>query len=151
APPSNVTNNQIQMSGFAPLPALAGDAMDINGSGFVASVSDNQVFLLDAADNAVEAQVVSAANEQMRVLVPFGAGSGRALVSTPRGESRSAPGSVTLRTSVSGFVQDTARQGIGNVTVRVRGTSISATTNGNGAYVLKDVPPSAAVIEFDGT
>src|SRR5262249_34846015 len=78
------------------------------------------------------------------VRVPFGASSGQ--LTAHRGRSKSMGANFTLRTSASGFVQNTMRQGLSNVTVSVRGTNISTKTNQDGAFVLADVPASPQVV-----
>lgn len=152
-PARSVEDAQLQLNTFAPLPATAGSPLDINGAGFITNAADNQVFLQEGTNEqtlrSFEAQVVSATNSLLRVLVPFGAGSGHAVVSTPRGSKQSAANTITLVTSLSGFVQSTLRQGIANVEVRVRDTNLKARTDANGAFVIGQVPASLPRIDLE--
>jgi len=140
----------VSISDVAPATATAGGEIIINGAGFAASVADNQVFIVDAQEQPVRAKVTSASVNQLRALVPFGAGSGRVLVRTPAGEALSAT-TLTLRTSISGFVTDANARPLPGVIVRLLGASLSATTTAEGVFLLADVPAGAAQIEVDAT
>lgn len=133
------------MENFSPTPALAGQTLTINGQGFAPSATDNLVRV-----GGVEARVTSATATQLSVLVPFGAESGPVSVRTPRGETISRA-QIALRTSVSGIIEDTRRQPLAGIAVRVVGTGIAATTNAEGSFLLPDVAPgNAREIEIDG-
>jgi len=135
-----------QVTGFSPATALAGDTLTISGSGFSPTLSENLVRI-----GGVEARVVIAAStNQLLVEVPFGALSGAVSVRTPEGEGASA-NSLTVRTSISGFVEDTKRQPIAGVTVRLVNRFITATTDAEGVFILPDVPAGPGIIEVDGT
>lgn len=96
----------------------------------------------------VEASVRNANPAQLEVVVPFGAETGRVSVRTPGGEGESA-NALSIRTSISGFVEDTQRQPLAGATVRLVGATIMATTNADGAFILPDAPAGARVIEVE--
>jgi hypothetical protein len=132
-----------QVAGFSASSVLAGQMMTINGAGFAAEAADNVVRISGA-----EARVAAAAANELSILVPFGAESGKVSVRTPQGESESS-GALVLRTSISGFVEDTTRQPMRNVRVKVLGRDLEVTTNREGLFVLPDVPTGAALVEVD--
>ncbi|MGH9838554.1 MAG: Ig-like domain-containing protein [Blastocatellia bacterium] len=133
-----------QINGFGSTAALAGQELLINGGGFYATPAENIVRIAGS-----DAQVMSATPSQLRVVVPFGVASGTVSVRTPQGEGVSAIG-LPIRTSISGFVENTSRQPLTDVTVKVIGTAISARTNIEGAFVLPDVPAGQQFVEVDG-
>ncbi|MDX2031249.1 MAG: Ig-like domain-containing protein [Blastocatellia bacterium] len=133
-----------QISGFGGAQALAGQEFLINGGGFSATPAENQVRIAGA-----EAHVLAATTTQLRVLVPFGVQTGAVSVRTPQGEILSND-PVQVRTSISGLVENTARQPMSNVEVKVTGTSIVARTNAEGAFVLPDAPVGAQFVEING-
>lgn len=64
--------------------ALIGEEVVIFRTNFAISANDNQVFLVDEQNGKnFRATVKSVAANQLRVIVPFGAGTGRVLVETP--------------------------------------------------------------------
>jgi uncharacterized protein (TIGR03437 family) len=142
-------NSPVSVDSFSPATILAGQELVINGSGFAATPADNQVFIVDQQEQAFRAKVIAATPNQLKVIVPFGAGSGPVLVRTPQGEAASAS-ALTVRTSTSGFVEDASRQPMPGVTVRLRGTNITATTSREGSFILPDVPAGASIVEVDG-
>jgi uncharacterized protein (TIGR03437 family) len=130
-----------------PAQARAGQEMLIHGAGFDQEKVKNLVRIA-----GVEAKVTEATAERLSIRVPFGIESGPISVSTPRGEGRSA-GSVPVQTSVSGFIEDTRRQPLEGVTVRVRvnNGNIEARTSVEGSFALTmdaSVPP-ALIVEID--
>jgi uncharacterized protein (TIGR03437 family) len=133
-----------QISGFSAASALAGQVIQINGSGFAPNPRDNLARIA-----GIEARVSAATTTQLTVVVPFGAETSRVSVRTPQGEALSAS-PLTIRPSISGFVETTARQPIKGVTARVVGANITAVTNAEGFFLLPDVAPGSAVIEVDG-
>lgn len=141
AGPPNITPPTI--SGFSANSATAGETIQINGNGFAANPSDNLVRI-----GTTEATVTTGSATQLSVIVPFGAESSEVSVRTPLGEARSSS-RLAVRTSLSGFVEDTRRQPLPGVTVRVVGTSISTMTNVEGAFILPNVAPGTARIEID--
>ena len=132
-----------QVSGFSTSSALAGQTLTITGSGFSTTASDNTVRI-----SGSEATITSASATEIAVQVPYGAESGPVSVRTPQGEGTSSS-MLSMRTSVSGFVEDTNRQPMSGVTVKVTGTTKQATTNSEGLFVLPDVSSGAALIEID--
>ncbi len=154
---SNVTRLEIagtspvSIGGVTPATALAGSEITITGAGFATNAADNQVFLVDAQEQPFRAKVIAAAPNQLRALIPFGAGSGRVLVRTLAGEAMSAAG-LTLRTSISGFVTNDNARALPGVAVRLPGTSLTATTSAEGAFLIGDAVANAAgQIEVDAT
>ncbi len=133
-----------QISGFSAASALAGQVIQINGSGFAPNPRDNLARIA-----GIEARVSAATSTRLTVVTPFGAETGRVSVRTPQGEALSAS-LLTIRPSISGFVETTARQPIKGVTARVVGANIAAVTNAEGFFLLPDVAPGLAVIEVDG-
>lgn len=103
------------------------------------------------------AQIVSVAANQIRARVPFGAATGAVRVRTSQGEAQS---NFSMRTSVSGFIEEVFRQPDGqlgrrpvaNITVRLRppqGPAITQKTGADGTFVLADAPPGLHLIEID--
>lgn len=140
----------LSISGFGSSdPALVGQTVTINGSGFSTTAEQNIVRF-----GSSQARVISASSNQMNVIVPFGAESGKVTVQTPQGEAISAT-PFLIRTSISGIVQSTGSGNnppvpLENVTIRVVGTSLSVRTNPQGSFVLSDVPAGVNLIEIDG-
>lgn len=129
---------------FDDSPALAGESLTISGIGFSSETASNIVRI-----GGVAATVTSATPTELVVVVPFGVQSGNISVRTNIGETLSG-GALLVRTSISGFVEDTLRQPLGGVTVKLIGSSISAQTNVEGAFVLPDVPTGTQYVEIDG-
>lgn len=150
AVPRTQVTGQVQINSVNASLVTAGAELTINGAGFSLDKNENRVSFVDGNMQEVVAEVLSAANNQLTVRVPFGAGSGAIYVNTPNAIGRSVSNLVQMRTSISGFVQNTKRQSISNLTVRVRDTNISAQTNANGSFVLPGVPPGQVELEFDG-
>jgi uncharacterized protein (TIGR03437 family) len=134
-----------QVSGFNPPNVLAGQPLTITGSGFdIGSVSN----LVRIA--GIEARITSASSNQISISVPFGALAGAISVRTPRGEGLSAD-TLAVRTSISGFIENTTRQPLSGVTVKLAGSNITAVTGAEGSFILPDVPSGAALVEVDGS
>ena len=130
-------------------PAIAGQTVSINGNGFSTTAESNIVRF-----GAAQARVISATQTQLSVIVPFGAESGRVLIQTSQGETRSAA-SFRIKTSMSGIVQSTGSSTtnpapLEGVAIRVIGTNITVRTNRQGAFVIADVPAGPAQVEVDG-
>ncbi len=143
-------NSALAITGFnVTSPALAGQTVIVQGSGFSNSPNDNIVRFGPA-----QARVVSSSATQLSVIVPFGAESGLVTVQTPQGEVRS-NSTFRVRTSVSGIVQSTGSATtspvpLEGVTIRMVGTNISVRTNPQGSFVLADPPSGISQIEVDG-
>ncbi len=135
-----------QINGYSAATVLAGQLLTVNGAGFSPNAADNLVRI-----GSLEARVVSASATQVTIRVPFGAAADVVSVRTPQGEGRGA-NALQMRTSISGVVEDTRRQPLAGVKVRVTGTGIEFTTGAEGSFLLPDVPPAAAhFVEFDGS
>lgn len=140
----------LSVTGFSVTePAVAGQTISINGNGFSANPADNVVRF-----GTAQGRVISATSSQLTVIVPFGAESGKVLIQTPQGETRSAA-SFRVKTSISGIVQSTGSAStspspLEGVAIRVVGSNISARSNREGAFVITDIPAGAAVLEVDG-
>ena len=134
------------VTGFGSSNVLAGQTLIINGSGFANNMTDNTVRIA-----GTEADLNSAAASQLSVTVPFGVETGAVSVRTPQGEGASAS-SLPVRTSISGFVEDTNRQPMTGVTIKMLGgSSITTTTNSEGLFILPDVPAGPALVEMDSS
>ena len=134
------------INSFGAANVLAGQALTIGGSGFSASSADNTVRIAGS-----EASLSSASPTQLSVTVPFGVETGTVSVRTPQGEGTSAS-SLPVRTSVSGFVEDTGRQPMSGVTVKVLGANpVTTTTSAEGLFILPDVNAGAALVEINGS
>ncbi len=126
---------------------LAGNELNITGSGFVpTNLEANTV----SFTGGVTAKVMSAEADKLKVVVPYGAETGRVSVSTNQGTGRS-NGDIRVRTSISGVVEDTKKQPLSNVFVRIDpgsgGSSIPLVgvyTTDQGAFVLP-IPPEVPV------
>jgi hypothetical protein len=59
--------------------------------------------------------------------------------------------SVNVRTSISGLIESTDRQPLPGVAVKVRGTSISATTGVDGVFLLPDTAAGTVLLEVDAS
>ncbi|MFN0084257.1 MAG: Ig-like domain-containing protein [Blastocatellia bacterium] len=133
-----------QVSGFGATSALAGQQLIINGNGFSTNPADNLVRI-----SGLDADVVSATSTTLTVMVPFGVETGTVSVRTAMGEGVSTS-VLPVRTSISGTVENTSRQPLIGVQVKLTGTSILTMTNGDGAFVLPDVPQGVQSVEVDG-
>lgn len=137
--------------------ALAGDTVEITGSNFSAHPSEKpEVLIADSNLKLFNAQVEEVSATNLKVKVPFGAGSGSLIVRTPRGE-HSIP--FKMRTSMSGIVQTLQLQpdgtkklvGLKNVTIRFSPLP-PVTTNDSGSFILPGVlPGNRREFEVDGT
>ena len=134
-----------QITSVSAAGGLPGQELTINGSGFSAIPGENLVRV-----GGVEASVTSAAFSLIKAIIPFGAESGPVFVRTPQGEAVSA-NPLPIRASLSGFVETTTRQPLSGVAVRLLNTSISATTDAEGLFLLPDAPVGPALIEIDAS
>ncbi|MDX2029973.1 MAG: Ig-like domain-containing protein [Blastocatellia bacterium] len=137
-----------QLGSFTPSQVQASEPMTISGTGFDLGATNNLVRI-----QGVEAKVLSVSNNQLTIRVPFGAESGPLNICTPHGEGSSL-NPVSVKTSISGFVEDTRQQPIAGVKVRLVPASlnIETTTNAEGSFILSNVPPSPThVVEIDGS
>ena len=134
------------ISGFGSATALAGTELLINGQGFSAVKEENTVRI-----NGLDVPtVMEATTTQLKVRVPFNVESGTVSVRTPQGEGQSIS-TLQVRTSISGFVENTTGQPLSSVTIRVSGSPITASTSSTGSFVLPDVTPGVHFVEIDGS
>ncbi len=126
--------------------AVAGRSLIITGSGFSADKTANKVYI---GPGATEAQVMTASPTQLEVVVPFGVETGTVKVATPNGEGVSA-NPVPIVTSISGIVENTNRQPLAGVNVRLSSGGAPVTTSAEGTFVLANVPAAAHSVFIDG-
>lgn len=134
------------ISGFGSANALAGTELIINGQGFSA-VKEENIVRINGLDVPT---VMEATTSQLKVRVPFNVESGTVSVRTPHGEGQSIS-TLQVRTSISGFVENTTGQPLSNVTIRVSGSPITTTTASTGSFVLPDIAPGVHFVEIDGS
>ncbi len=142
SPPGNAPP---AVNGFSAATVLAGQTVEIQGNGFAATAANNLVRI-----GGVEAVVTNATTTRLTVVVPFGVETGVVSVRTPQGEGRSGA-ALRIRASISGVVENTERQPLKDVIVRVRQANVS--TGLSGSFVLPDPQGSAlgAIVEVDGS
>jgi len=144
------------IGGFSGM-VLAGDTFTINGTGFSPVKEENKVRI-----SGRDAEVLSATSTQLQVMAPYGVETGTVEVTTTTGVGKSTQ-DLPVRTSISGVVENTARQPLEGATIRVcnpRPTDPNAecepmpgltkATSVDGAFVLPDAPEDALVVEVDG-
>jgi hypothetical protein len=86
----------------------------------------------------------------LNVRVPYGVAGGLLTVRTQQTEGSSNPRTVGVRTSISGFIEDTNRQAIAGVTARLRNTTISDASSEEGVFILPDIPaPGLSLVDID--
>jgi uncharacterized protein (TIGR03437 family) len=143
APASNLSEIDIaarpgaappQINAYNPGNILVRNDLTITGSGFSATAGDNLVRI-----GGVEATVNSATSNQLSVKAPWGVIGGSVTVRTGQGEGASSS-PVAVRTSISGLLEDTDSQPIVGASVKVRNTSIAATSVTDGTFILPDIP-----------
>lgn len=133
------------VNSFTPNNVLAGNDMTINGSGFSFNLSDMLVRI-----GGSEAEVLSATPSTLNVRVPYGVAGGPLTVRTLQTEGSSNPRTVGVRTSISGFIEDTNRQAIAGVTARLRNSMITDTSSEEGIFILPDITaPGLALVDID--
>ena len=123
APPSN---SPPSVFGLSKAEALAGELVEVTGTGFS---SDSEVLISDSNRKLFNAKIMEVRATSLKVLVPYGAGTGNLVVRNLRGEA-SFP--FKMRTSMSGIVQTAQRQqdgserrvGVRNVTIRLRNSNL---------------------------
>lgn len=122
---------------------LAGQSLTLTGT-FAAVPTDNTIRI-----SGIQAKVVSASSSQLSILVPFGSQSGQVNVATRGGQASSQ--ALTMRTSVSGFVEDTAHQPLRGCTIKQVSTTNQVKSSLDGSFVLPDPSTGGVAIEIDGT
>jgi hypothetical protein len=147
-----------QITSLSATTVLAGDELTINGSGFSTTGGETQVVVTDNQNRTFTALITEVATNRLKVRVPFGAGTGQVSVRTSQGESANKP-ALTLRTSVSGFIEETftqangqlGRRPIANINLRARpllppGPAVTQRTGSDGSFVM---PVTAGVVAID--
>ena len=130
---------------------LAGTQVNITGSGFVTTnPEDNAVSFTGGA----KAKVMTAEANKLKVVVPYGAETGQVSVTTPQGTGRS-NSDLRVKTSISGIVEDTNKQPLSNVLVRIDGNGplVGVYTTDQGAFVLPippEIPIGPLTLRIDG-
>jgi uncharacterized protein (TIGR03437 family) len=153
APPAGAPPS---IRGLSKAESIAGEVVEVTGTGFT---PDSEVLISDATRKVYNATLMESSSTSLKVMVPYGAGSGQLIVRNGRGEA-SFP--FRMRTSMSGIVQRVEaglgggeqRVGIRGVTIRIRQNNVTrtATTNDDGSFVIADVmPTSRLTFEVDGT
>lgn len=134
-----------KVMGWGSVSALAGTELVINGSGFSTTAGGNQVRIggLEVTD------IVPMQPNQLKIMVPFGVSTAPVSVRTAQGEGISSI-NLPVRTSISGYVENTSRLPLQGVNVTVNGTSITTKTNEDGSFVLPDVPAAVQFVDIDG-
>src|SRR6185369_1150241 len=92
---------------------LAGNEFVINGTGFSSTPAENEVRI-----GSRLATVTAASATQLTVMAPYGVESSTVSVRTTLGEGKSSQ-DLPVRTSVSGVVENTARDPLEGVVVRL--------------------------------
>ena len=133
------------ISNFSPTSVLAGQTLTITGSDFSNKASEDEVRI-----GGKLADVISASPIELQVTVPFGAQSGLISVKTPKGEGVSGS-NLIVRTSISGFVQNTSSEPLANMTARLVGTTQTGLSNSDGSFIMPDVSGGVALVEIDGS
>lgn len=145
---------ELQITGVSAGLVLAGEEVEINGSGFAASPAENQALMIADDGVTARADIVSVAGDSLKIRVPFGAGTGQLRIS--RGQSE-AGRAIQVRTSVSGFIEEarpTPGGGIERIPVpgaRVRllgRPATERTVSADGSFVIADPAAGSAVVEI---
>src|SRR5262245_34473965 len=139
-------NTPPKVNGFGVQAALAGTPLDITGSGFANNPDDN---LVRIAGHDSDVMDTYPGGTKLTVMVPFGVESGTVSVRTVNGEGISTT-ELPIRTSISGYVQNTSLQPLVGVKLRVQGPEITTQSSADGSFVLPDGPPGTQFIEVDG-
>ncbi len=144
----------MQITGFEPTRVLAGERLTIRGSGFPSGIAvcttiNCPPFIVRIGK--LEAPIISTTETAIMVRVPYGVVSDKVSVQfgVRGGVSATA---LPVRTSLSGFVEDTRRRPLAGVRVTLANSTLSVRTNAEGLFVLPDAPvDAAAVVTVDGT
>ena len=133
-----------QVNNYNPLNVLVRNDLSITGNGFSSVAGENLVRI-----GGVEATINSASPTQLSVKAPWGVIGGPVTVRTGQGEGASS-NAVAVRTSISGLLEDTASQPITGGSVKVRNTSITASSATDGTFILPDIPfTGLALVDID--
>lgn len=135
-----------EITALDPTTAFAGESIRIRGRRFAANLNEN---IARVGGREARITAIDPERTELTGLIPFGADSGPVTVRTPFGSGQS-PQDATIRTSISGTLETTARQPLPQSRVTLRNTSASILTNGDGSFVLPATPTSLALIEITG-
>lgn len=147
---------QATITGFEPARALAGEMLTIRGNGFTQSTGGFGGAGPRIRIGGVEAALLDVQDTQIKARIPYGAESGPIVFSSGLGSPATSSQSLTIRTSISGIVEDTRRRPIPGITVRLypsplgTGPEIKATTNSDGVFTLPDVGAGNQAVQVDG-
>ena len=137
-----------QITGFETAEAVAGEPLVINGNNFNSERNKNTVRI-----GGLEATVLEASSTRLWVSVPYGAESSPVSVLNARSDSDRSEGRsaavLRVKTSLSGFVEDTRRQPLRDVTVRLRDTPYQTKTTAEGLFSFKDLPDLGPLVEIE--
>lgn len=152
AVPSNIVEIEMAGAKVAPPPqplvlettsTTVGQKISIKGTGFSADRIPNRISI-----NGVLAEPAEVWPDKIIVWVPYGAASGPVKVKTPQWEGQTT-GELTIKPSISGWVETVGGSPLRDITIRLRGTNISAKTSREGVFLLPDVPVGEAILEVD--
>ena len=136
-------------------PVLVGEELEVAGEGFSANPDENKVQIVADDGDARDATVLAVTGTSLRLRVPFQAGTG--MLRVARGSS-SASLPIKVRTSVSGFLEEASRLANTNNIQRVPiagaivrllvAPPIERVTDGEGSFVLPDVPTEDSMVQI---
>jgi uncharacterized protein (TIGR03437 family) len=141
----------LQLTRLSREPVLAGEVVEISGTGFAANPRENAVQVVAPGSLPANAEVLAVSVDTLRIGVPFGAGTGQIKVSRGKSEA-SLP--IQVRTSLSGFIQEVRRQqneqiervGVKDINVRVVGGNSAMSHDPDGSFVIPDVTEGQEVV-----
>lgn len=133
-----------QVNNYDPNNVFAGNDMTISGAGFSQVTTENTVRI-----GGTEATVQTAASNTLTVKVPFGVIGGPLTVQTQTGQG-AATAPVAVKTSVSGFLEDTSRTPITGARVTLRSTALEDFSSPEGSFLLGEVvTPGLSLVDID--
>jgi uncharacterized protein (TIGR03437 family) len=122
---------------------LAGQPLTLGGNFAIAPV-DNVVQV-----SGIQARLISSSASQISLQVPFGSQSGQISV-TSAGRQAVFANPLAMRTSVSGYVEDTSRQPLSGVRVSQVTTPQTVPSMADGSFVFPDPFTGTTVLNVDG-
>jgi uncharacterized protein (TIGR03437 family) len=122
---------------------LAGQPLTLNGNFAIAPV-DNVVQV-----SGIQARLISSSASQISLQVPFGSQSGQISV-TSAGRQAVFANPLAMRTSVSGYVEDTSRQPLSGVRISQVTTPQTVPSMADGSFVFPDPFTGTTVLNIDG-
>ncbi|MGH9846708.1 MAG: IPT/TIG domain-containing protein, partial [Blastocatellia bacterium] len=101
----------LKITGVSRQPVLAGEEIEVSGSGFAANPRENLAQIVSDDGVPAKADVLAVSADLLRIRVPYGAGKGKLKISRGEGENKvEANLPINVRTSMSGFVEEAQRQ-----------------------------------------